>query len=141
MSKSTYILAAAALMTIGSVIPAFGRDGKSASLRAKLSGFNEVIPAGGAVFSDGSGRFRGRDRRGPTEYWLRADLSSGGNRGNGGYSVRQSGPPPLRPATHDRRHHRLAVRLSRQPKSRLPPRRPARVRAALSRGPSSPLMS
>jgi hypothetical protein len=60
MSKSTYILAAAALMTIGSVIPAFGRDGKSASLRAKLSGFNEVIPAGGAVFSDGSGRFRGR---------------------------------------------------------------------------------
>lgn len=60
MSKSTYTVAAAALIAIGSVIPALGDEGKSASLRAKLSGFNEVIPDGGAVFSDGSGRFRGR---------------------------------------------------------------------------------
>lgn len=60
MSKSTYTLAAAALMALGSVSPALGHEGKSALLRAQLSGFNEVISAGGAVFSDGSGRFRGR---------------------------------------------------------------------------------
>jgi hypothetical protein len=60
MSKSTYTVAAAALIAIGTVIPAVGDEGKSASLRAALSGFNEVIPEGGAVFSDGSGRFRGR---------------------------------------------------------------------------------
>jgi hypothetical protein len=57
MSKSTYTVAAAALIAIGTVIPAVGDEGKSASLRAALSGFNEVIPEGGAVFSDGSGRF------------------------------------------------------------------------------------
>ena len=61
MSKSTYALAAAALMALGSVSPALGHEGKSALLRAQLSGFNEVISSvGGAVFSDGSGRFRGR---------------------------------------------------------------------------------
>ena len=122
------------------MIPALGDEGKSASLRAPLSGFNEVISAGGAVFSDGSGRFRGRITGNQQSigyeltYQVVETVATAGTQ----YGIR-----PTSTSASDTRPEASSPGCATQPTTQvpLPPRRSARVRAALSRGPSRPLMS
>ena len=97
------------LLALGTVTAATAGDDRHDRFSTELSGYNEVHfiagpPAAlrGAVSTPATGRFKARIDDRKDVILLRAELR--GADGHGG-----PGPHPLRPATHDRRHRRLAL--------------------------------